>query len=279
MTPLGDTGLEYDDRSEGEPLLLVHAGVFSDWFAPLAASAALAGTRVIRVRRAGYGPIQPKTPLSIAAHANHLRQLVEHLGLDKVHIAGHSSGALVALEFAATQPNLVQTLMLIEPAACGPFQAPAIADIGERFVGPAMSHFASGDTSAAFDSFMLGVCGKEYRHVIKSALGENGYSQAVAQSKYFFQEEVPAAMQWQFSDEKAATVRQPVLVIEGAAGRDEGPLSQQVTELTAKLLPQSEVLLIQGSNHMLPLQDPEALGTAIKKFLDRNSICTQPQMT
>lgn len=272
MTPFGDTGLEYDDRGEGEPLLLSHAGVFSDWFAPLAASSALVGTRVIRVRRAGYGAIQPKTPLSLAAHADHLRQLAKHLGLRKIHIAGHSSGALIALELAAAQPNLVQTLTLIEPAACGPFQAPAFAEIGERFVGPAMGHFASGNISAAFDSFMLGVCGEHYRHVLMTtALGENGYSQAVAESKYFFQEEVPAAMQWQFSGENAAEVHQPILVIEGAAGRNEGPLSQQVTELTVKLLPQSEVLLVQGSNHMLPLQDPEALGTAIKEFIDRNS--------
>ncbi len=78
-------------------------------------------------------------------------------------------------------------------------------------------------------------------------------------------------MQWQFSGDIAAKVRQPVLVIEGAAGRNEGLLSQQVTELTLKLLPHSEVLLVQGSNHMLPLQDPEALGTAIKHFIDRNS--------
>jgi pimeloyl-ACP methyl ester carboxylesterase len=271
MTPLGDTGLEYDDRGKGQPLLLIHAGVFADWFGPLAASTALASNRVIRVRRAGYGAIQPKTPLSIAAHADHLRQLAEQLGLDKIHIVGHSSGALIALELAAAQPTLVQTLMLIEPAACGPFQAPAFAEIRELFIGPAMAHCASGDISAAFDSFMLGVCGQQYRHVIQAALGEGGYSQAVAESKYFFQEEGPAAMQWQFSQENAAKVHQPVLVIEGAAGRDEGPLSQQVTELTLKLLPQSEVLLVQGSNHLLPLQDPEALGTAIKEFLARNS--------
>ena len=271
MTSLGDTGLEYDDRGEGEPLLLSHAGVFSDWFSPLAASSALASIRVIRVRRAGYGAVQPETPLSIAAHADHLRQLVEHLGLEKVHLAGHSSGALIALELAAVHPNLVQTLTLIEPAACGPFQAPAFAEIAEQFVGPAMGYFASGDKSAAFDSFMLGVCGRQYRRVMEAALGEGAYPQAVAESKYFFQEEVPAAMQWQFSAEIAAKVRQPVLVIEGAAGRNEGSLSQQVTELTVKLLPHAKVLLVQGSNHMLPLQDPEALGTAIKDFMDCNS--------
>jgi hypothetical protein len=49
------TPLEYSERGEGEPLLLVHAGVFADWFVPLAASRTLDGFRVIRVRRAGRG--------------------------------------------------------------------------------------------------------------------------------------------------------------------------------------------------------------------------------
>lgn len=192
------------------------------------------------MRRAGYGQVQPKSPLSIAAHAVHVLQLAGHLGLEKVHIAGHSSGAIIALELAAVQPKLVHTLTLIEPAACGPFKAPAIAEIGEKFIGPAMAHFAKGDTPSAFDSFMLGVCGQHYPLVVKTALGDSGYSHAVVESKYFFQEEVPAAMQWQFSAENATKVRQPVLVVEGAAGRDEGPLSQQVKEPTVKLLPQSE---------------------------------------
>ena len=35
---VGDTEIQYSERGEGEPLLLVHAGVFADWFVPLAAS-------------------------------------------------------------------------------------------------------------------------------------------------------------------------------------------------------------------------------------------------
>ena len=128
------------------------------------------------MRRAGYGEIQPKTPLSIAEHADHLLHLAEHLGLMKVHIEGHSSGALIALELAAVQPSLVQTLTLIEPAARGPFQAPAMVEIGRRFLGPAMAHYAGDDVAAAFDSFMIGVCGRQYRHVIDMALGQSGAS-------------------------------------------------------------------------------------------------------
>ena len=59
--------IEYEDAGTGEPILLVHAGAFSDWFAPVAATAELNGFRVIRLRRAGYvnGSV-PSRHLSIA---------------------------------------------------------------------------------------------------------------------------------------------------------------------------------------------------------------------
>jgi len=161
--------------------------------------------------------------------------------------------------------------MLIEPAACGPFQVPAFAELGERFVGPAMSAFAAGDLPGAFDTFTGGVCGDQSREIIEHNLGRAGYEQAVRESSFFFRDEVPACMQWQFGS-TAAVIRQPVLVLEGGDGRKAGLLSQQVTEVTTTLLPQAEVALIEGTNHMLPLQDPDALGEALARFVRRHPI-------
>jgi hypothetical protein len=61
MLPLavGDTEIEYSDRGTGEPLVLVHAGVFGDWFEPLRVSPTLDCFRVIRVHRPGYGSATP----------------------------------------------------------------------------------------------------------------------------------------------------------------------------------------------------------------------------
>lgn len=39
------------EQGQGAPILLIHGGVFSDWFVPILSSAALAGFRLIRVRR------------------------------------------------------------------------------------------------------------------------------------------------------------------------------------------------------------------------------------
>jgi pimeloyl-ACP methyl ester carboxylesterase len=77
-------------------------------------------------------------------------------------------------------------------------------------------------------------------------------------------------MEWPFAATDA--ISQPVLVVEGGAGRTHGPLSQQVTERVTMLFPQAEVALIEGTHHMVPLQDPHALGHALARFVRRHPI-------
>ena len=153
---LRDTEIEYCEKRAGEPLLLVHAGVFANWFVPMATSRAFEGFRVIRVRRAGYGRNAPKRPLTLQDHANHLAALVGHLGLEAVHLVGHSSSAQIGLNMASDHPKLVRSLILMEPAPCGPLQVPAAAELVERSIRPAMGAFANGDLEGAFDLFMRG---------------------------------------------------------------------------------------------------------------------------
>ncbi len=44
----GDAEIAYSEHGVGEPILLVHAGVFGDWFLPWHASPTLESFRVIR---------------------------------------------------------------------------------------------------------------------------------------------------------------------------------------------------------------------------------------
>jgi pimeloyl-ACP methyl ester carboxylesterase len=267
-----DAEIEYCEHGDGEPLLLVHAGGFADWFVPMAASQMLNDFRVIRIRRAGYGTHAPKRPLTLQDHARHIRALAKHLDIKTLHLVGHSSGGLISLQVASDHPELTGSLVLLEPAPCGPLQVPAFDEIGQRFLGPAMGAFAADNLEGAFDTFMRGVCGDGHRKVIEQSLGTPAYEQAVRESRFFFRDEVPAAMQWKFEAAEAARIRQPVLIVEGGEGRKRGLLSQQVTERVMTLLPQAEFAMIEGVNHLMPLQDPDAVGRVIADFARRHPI-------
>jgi pimeloyl-ACP methyl ester carboxylesterase len=264
---IDDTEIGYSDRGHGEPVFLVHAGVFSDWFLPLSQGRSLDTFRVVRVRRAGYGARIPSHHLTIADHARHVAALGDHLGLQRIHWVGHSSSCQMGLQLALDRPNLIASLVLLEPAAVGGFFVPASEELARRFVGPAMAQAAAGDIDAAFDTFMRGVCGASYRDVLSARLGSAGLDRAVQESAFFFRDEVPAVVESQFGEAEAKRVRQPILVAEGADSVRLGPLSQQITELARTLLPHAEIVTVEGTNHMMPLQDPDAIGSLIKTFV------------
>lgn len=113
--------LRYDDRGEGEPIVLVPGGL-TGWLSWMPHQERLAGRyRVIRVQpihnelgSAGQ-PGQPGYTAEVEREA--LRMTLDELGLDRSHLAGWSGGGKALLELATEYPDRVQTLTLVEPAA------------------------------------------------------------------------------------------------------------------------------------------------------------------
>ena len=110
--------LEYRVQGSGEPVVLLHAGMFADWFRPLLDEAALtARYRVLSLHRVGYaGSSRVAGPVSIARQASQVRELMRQLGMTRAHIVGHSSGGNIALQLALDAPQQVHSLALLEPA-------------------------------------------------------------------------------------------------------------------------------------------------------------------
>lgn len=105
------------DLGEGSPLVLIH-GDFND--GPSAWSRQIASLpthhRLLVVDRRGHGasPKEPR-PYTIAGDATDLLATLDRLELERVHLAGHSYGGLVAFELARRAPERIATLHLIEP--------------------------------------------------------------------------------------------------------------------------------------------------------------------
>jgi pimeloyl-ACP methyl ester carboxylesterase len=73
-----------------------------------------AGYRVVRPDFRGFGDSDlAPGPFSNVAD---VRELLEHLGVERARIVGGSLGARVALEYALTYPDAVEALVLVGPA-------------------------------------------------------------------------------------------------------------------------------------------------------------------
>jgi pimeloyl-ACP methyl ester carboxylesterase len=87
--------LAYEDRGTGTPaFVFVHGWACNrTFFAPQATHFAQR-YRVVSVDLRGHGASdKPQGPYPIAAYADDLAYMIEHLGLGKVVAVGHSSGA------------------------------------------------------------------------------------------------------------------------------------------------------------------------------------------
>ena len=93
-----------DSGGHGDALVLIHGGGLADWFTPLAADAALARYRVIRLVRAGYTGTPAPAGLTVTDHAGHAAALLHHLNAAPAHVIAHPivawglfGGGLVAI--------------------------------------------------------------------------------------------------------------------------------------------------------------------------------------
>jgi pimeloyl-ACP methyl ester carboxylesterase len=99
-------------------LLLLHGlgGTGAHWRAQGAALSPLC--RVLALDLRGHGRSQPAADgdYRIAAHAADVLAVADALGLERFLLAGHSLGSSVAIEVAASRPDRVLALGLVDPS-------------------------------------------------------------------------------------------------------------------------------------------------------------------
>jgi pimeloyl-ACP methyl ester carboxylesterase len=267
--------LEYETRGSGEPVVLVHAGIFADWFKPLVDEPALAGRyRVLSYHRTGYARSGRVTgPVSIAQQAAHLRALMRHLGIEKAHVVGHSSGGNIALQLALDAPRMVHSLVLMEPALPVAALGPERMLSTRAWMAPVLEAFRAGDKARAVDGFMRGVSGPGYRAVLDLML-PGAFEQAVVDADTFFGQELPAVQQWSLQRHDAARISRPALSVVGAKSKELSPIWTERHEMLLAWLPRAEGLVLPDATHLLHVEHPRAVAEALVAFFARHPFGT-----
>lgn len=109
--------LKVKEDGNGPPLLFLHGAGGSNWSPMLKALAEK--HRVIAPEHPGFG--RSKTPdwmMSVGDLAFFYLDAMEVMGLDKVHLAGHSLGGWAAAEIAIRNTSRLKTVTLLAPAGC-----------------------------------------------------------------------------------------------------------------------------------------------------------------
>jgi 3-oxoadipate enol-lactonase len=270
LAKLGGITLEYEvgGNPDGEPVLLI-SPILPDAFSPLFGESALTNRyRLIRYHKRGWvKSTRTEGAVSVADHVADAGALLEHLGVKSAHVAGHSSGAAVALQMAVDRPAMVGSLGLLEPTL---LSVPA-ADGFFTGAKPAFDAYGAGRHAEAFESFLVLASGLEWRacrEILEQRM-PGTVAQCIADADTLFGVELQGLTQWRFDAEIGKKVASPALSVKGSNTRQ---LWVEVDERMRAWLPKVETCTIDGVGHLLQIEKPAPVAYALADFFGRHAI-------
>jgi 3-oxoadipate enol-lactonase len=261
---LNGAEFDYEVHGQGDPVLLIHGAHVADSFRPLIGHRALSEYSLITYRRRGYGggaPAEGPPESYVSRAGDDAAALLRCLGFERAHVVGHSSGAVVALQFACQNPTLLESLVLIEPPL------PSVPSASAHFapIAAAAARYFGGDATGAVDDFMRHVAGLEWRKVTAGAV-PGGIEQAEHDAATFFEFELPGLGAWQCDVDGLKSFPRPVLFMQGDATPK---FHAEARSVIHDWLPQTEDYLVRGAGHMVMIDNPGGAAEGIAVFLDR----------
>jgi pimeloyl-ACP methyl ester carboxylesterase len=262
--------LAYDVQGEGEPVLFIHGAIFADFLRPLAEQPAFSGFWRIRYHRRGYG--ESGGPAGgFDMQTADIVALLDHLDVDRAHLVGHSEGAMIALVLAASYPDRVRSLALLEPLP--PLTWVAASDFAEALgsfgalMEAMMGRYQAGDSVGALD-VLFTPQGLDWRAAAEAA-GPGVVDQGIRDAASWFDCEAPALAQWSFGSEDAARIDCPLL--SWRAPSEEPMPPRAARAFLHELFPQLEEVTLGGGDHFSVATDPAAVAEPIAEFVLRHS--------
>jgi len=122
---LDDPRVAYIDEGRGaETLLLVHGLASNAGFWRYNIQALAERYRVIAVDLPGYGRSEKSAdyPYTLSFYARTLRDLAAELGVEDLTVVGQSMGGQIAMVMALEYPDVVDRLVLVDPAGIESFE-------------------------------------------------------------------------------------------------------------------------------------------------------------
>ncbi len=182
-------------------------------------------------------------------------------------VVGHSFGATVALRLAVLRPDLVRSLVLIEPVygAVARIDAPDVAAIHEVQALPMMQAILRGEMDLAAQLFTRDWgLGRPW-----DGLPEPARARMAAQMPFV------ASSSAEIYDDSAGlllsgaltALKIPVLVLEGGDTAARHPVMRVICKGLAARIPGARHALIDGAGHMAPLTHPDATAALIRDHL------------
>jgi non-heme chloroperoxidase len=275
--------LYYERAGKGEPVLFSH-GIPTDYRAWAAQVEAFSpGYSTITYSRRYAAPNHRDGDVSdstIEANAADLKGLIENLGVAPVHLVGHSYGGFIAAYLAAEHPDLVRTLVLVEPAIAtllveDPNSSGQMLSLLIRNPGVALSarRFQSGSLVPSLKAMDSGKSEKAVQlnvDGIQNRVG--GFAELPDSAKMMMLDNAKTIAELRTTlppfREKAQKISCRTLVING---ENSAVWLRRIGELVVQSAPHAEALTITASRHFPHLENPSEFNSNALEFISKRN--------
>ncbi|HLY84912.1 MAG TPA: proline iminopeptidase-family hydrolase [Gaiellaceae bacterium] len=263
---------------QGVSLVCLHGGPGSTHLGLTALEPLADERRVVLYDQLGSGnSSQPSDPAlwTIELFLAELANLRDALGLDRVHVLGHSWGGMLAQEYALTQPNGLAGLVLSSTLSSSTLWREESlrlrADLPPAIREPLDAHEQAGTTddpeyeAAIFEFLHRHLCRLEpWPPIVEQAIRSTNLE--VYNTMWGPSEAHPTGVLagWDVTP-RLGEIRVPVLVL---CGRYDEATPRQA-ETIAQALPDAELVIFEESAHLAPVEETERYVATVRAFLSR----------
>lgn len=247
--------LHYEDRGQGQPVLLVHGlgSSIQDWEYQI--PHLLQTHRVLAIDLRGHGRSgKPRERYSIRQFADDVVALIEHLGLQQVHLVGISMGGMVGFQLGVDHPHLLRSLTIVNSAP--EVKAKSAADwwmLAKRWT---LSRVLGLDTIGRGLARLL------FPYPEQAELRAKVEQRWPQNDKRAYLASLDAIIGWGVR-ERLNAITCPTLVISG--DRDYTPVS--LKEAYVAEMSNARLLVIERSRHATPMDQPHRFNAELDEFL------------
>ena len=254
--------LTHQIDGEGQPVLLLNGGMMTiGAWEPVTVALA---PRFQVVRCDFRGQLQsPGVPEpSLEAHVRDLVELVDALGLDRVHVVGTSYGGLVGLLFAGLHPERTASVTVI--GATGRI-TPEFWESTARCRELALEAAAGGDGSLVLEFILPGTYTPEYLEKQATAL-EFHRRWVAALPEIWFRgiAAILASVEGVDLTPRLGSIRCPALIV---AGERDTMFPPEQSQALAAAIPGARLEVVPGAPHGMVVENPDVTARLLLDFL------------
>lgn len=254
--------LYYEVEGAGEALVLIHGWLGNLRMWDFQAQALAGSYRVVRCDMRGFG--RSTTEHVEFAYWADVAALLDHLGVDRAHIVGHSFGGAIALDLALARPACVATLTSVSGGIGGYRPDPDLeednvpwSDLDRLWEEKKWVELAELETQIWVDGW--GQPATRVSRTLRNSIKGDVLSTYQAENE----EGLPQTLKPQAAD-RLGELTVPVLVMIGTL--DEARSRVTAAHLVASVS-QSRSVEVTGVAHMIQLEAPERVNEELRDFI------------